>query len=134
MRKTENCLCYRSLFTSTNFSCPLVLYSSYAAICFNVLNGEKSCRPCGTLRIVFRNVPPPDLRDKLNYLRIQDRKPILTLLLLKIKQNKFCNIFGGLSFSAGLSMSVKPHFNMKNIIFGCNLIVQFPKGIPCLKV
>ena len=65
------------------------------AICFNVLNGGgKNCRPCGTLRIVFRNVSAPDLQDKLNDLRIQERNVILILpvlnSVLKLLQESLC--------------------------------------------
>ena len=68
------------------------------AICFNVLNGgEKNCRPCGTLRIVFRNVSAPDLQDKLNDLRIQERKvivilPVLSSMLKLLQESLLCCI------------------------------------------
>ena len=68
------------------------------AICFNVLNGGgKNCRPCGTLRIVFRNVSAPDLQDKLNDLRIQERKvililPVLSSMLKLLQVNVLCCI------------------------------------------
>ena len=68
------------------------------AICFNVLNGGgKNCRPCGTLRIVFRNVSAPDLQDKLNDLRIQERKvililPVLSSMLKLLQESLLCCI------------------------------------------
>ena len=64
-----------------------VLYSTCEAICFNVLNGEQSwCRPCRTLRIVFRNVPAPDLggQAKLsaNTAKETDTNTSLTILII----------------------------------------------------
>ena len=47
-----------------------------ALIGFNVLNGEKGYKPCGTARIVFRNVSVPDLRDKMNHLRILEQQEL----------------------------------------------------------
>ena len=80
------------MFTSTFWLCEI---APILAICFNVLNGGgKNCRPCGTLRIVFRNVSAPDLQDKLNDLRIQERNEILILpvlsSVLKLLQESLC--------------------------------------------
>ena len=80
-KKTEHCL-FLQIFV---YLCTLLLPACFIpfcapASCFNVLNGEKRCGTCGMLRIVFRNVRAPDLGDKLNYLQMQERKPILPLL------------------------------------------------------
>ena len=106
--ENEKCLSCRSLFTSAHFSCFILLY--LWSNLFQCFEWRKSwCRPCGTLRIVFRNVPAPDLggQAKLsaNTAKETDTNTSLTILIIAWKNfNIYHSRLG--NFSSGLSFSL----------------------------